>query len=694
VLTGWLPRRTLSVAPQPAAAAISDALLWRRLGRDELRLDVDGTYPRMVASGTLARGLATRVHWIADLTAAGPDRWSGDIWYKDGAVAAFPSTHVEIQVLRDRVGDRPHAVVAFSGGGAPERALAFTHRTRSFHPVEFEFDSAEGTTAITSIDTHAHPNRPAGLPAETLTVEAVFRRAGLAVTRSAGGAVVPLSGAGPNAKWSDAEMHDAMQAYWSRFADRAQWALWVFFAALHEQGSSLGGIMFDDIGPNHRQGSALFTTSFIAQPPAGDPAPDAWVRRMIFWTACHEMGHAFNLAHSWQKALGTPWIALANEPEARSFMNYPFLVAGGQTSFFADFQYRFSDAELLFMRHAPARFVQMGNADWFDHHALEQANVSPEPALRLTLRVNRDRPVFEFLEPVVVELKLTNINSEPQLVDERLLAMADRMTVIIKPRGKPARQFIPYAQYCWESRRRVLTQGDSIYESFFLSAGRNGWDLAEPGDYTIQAVLHRDDEGILSAPLTIRILPPRGYEEELLAQDFFTDEIGRILTFDGSRVLRGGTDTLRSVTERLGERRVAAHARVALAAALAREFKLLRMPGERGDMTSARAAGGVLEIAKAEPDAARKEFAAALAGQPPVAAETLGHVDYKYYMDHFCAWLADQGEPAEAAEVQDTLLQTLAARGVLERVLEDIRRRRDTYRTASTGSKGGKGGRK
>ncbi len=34
-------------------------------------------------------------------------------------------------------------------------------------------------------------------------------------------------------------------------------------------------------------------------------------------------------------------------------MNYPYGVAGGESAFFADFEYRFSDGELLFMRHAP-----------------------------------------------------------------------------------------------------------------------------------------------------------------------------------------------------------------------------------------------------------------------------------------------------------------------------------------------------
>ena len=109
-------------------------------------------------------------------------------------------------------------------------------------------------------------------------------------------------------------MHDAMQVYWSHFAPKAQSSVWVFFASLHESipqpypyrlsnRDQLGGTMFDDIGPNHRQGCAIFEDSFISEAPSGDPNPEAWVRRMRFWTAAHEIGHTFNLAHSWQKTL-------------------------------------------------------------------------------------------------------------------------------------------------------------------------------------------------------------------------------------------------------------------------------------------------------------------------------------------------------------------------------------------------------
>jgi hypothetical protein len=633
----------------------------------------------MVASGTIRGFLFSRTHWIANLTASGANSWTGTIWYKDGDVASFPYTDMQIQVTRSWFPNQRSATVTLSGGGGPSRVRIFKFKSPYFHPVDFEFDCATGETATISVNTCAHPNRPASLACETLTVQEVYERAGFDVTTSPGGPV-PLAGAGPNAKWSDQEMHDAMQTYWSRFASTAQWAMWVFFASLHEMGTGLGGIMFDDIGPNHRQGTSIFNDSFISNPPAGDPNPPAWVQRMLFWTACHEMGHSFNLAHSWQKSLGTPWIPLANEPEARSFMNYPYNVSGGQTAFFADFEYRFSDGELLFMRHAPARFVQMGNADWFDHHGFQEANVSPEPTLKLELRVNRERAIFEFMEPVTLELKLTNISSQPQLVDENLLSMADCVTAILKKDGKPARQFIPYVQYCWLPGKRALVPGESVYESLFVSAGRNGWDMAEPGNYTVQVALRVDDEDIVSNPLQVRVAPPRGYEEELLAQDFFSDDIGRITAFGGSRFFVKCNDVLREVAEKLSDRRVAFHASLALGNGVMREYKQLVE-----DLKEPRKQLGI-QILPGQPEEARQLLAAALTAQTASAVESFGHIDFKRHVDRLSDWLAQQGAIEEAVKSQDALYQTMSTRQVhrrkvLDRVVQEIKERRDSYKT-------------
>ena len=681
-----LPRPRPGVPPLGVAEAASMVPLpwWRR--REELRVDVDRHYPQMAVSGTIFAGLTERLHWIAAVTPAGPNQWSGAIWYKEGTASALPHTHIHVTAIRSLFAAQRRVMVRYSGGGASELVRTYSFQSVYHHPVEFEFDFVEGTTAITRIDTGAHPNRPATLATETLTIENVYRRAGFDVSVSGNGDSVPLALTGADGVWSDTEMHDAMQSYWSRFANVPQWALWVFFAARHEQGPSLGGIMFDSIGPNHRQGTAIFNDSFISDPPAGDPAAAAWVERMRFWTACHEMGHAFNLAHSWQKShppqWGTPWMPLSNEPEARSFMNYPFRVAGGQTAFFADFAYRFSDQELLFMRHAPARFVQMGNADWFDHHAFEQAETSPEPKFSLELRVNRPNAVFEFLEPIMVELKLTNISGEPQVVEEGLPGEADHMTVILKKDGAPARQWLPFAQYCRKEAKTVLEAGKSRYAPLFIGAGRNGWDLAEPGMYTVQLAIRQGDEDLVSNQLRVRIAPPHGYDEEYIAQDFLTDAVGRVLAFDGSRELDHANDVLRETVAKLPDRRVAHHALVALAKPLARAGKMLALPDKDGATTMAPAAeaGGKIKVAKARPEEARKQLNSALMKEENVAAETLGHIEYRDYVDQFSDWLAAQGDPNAAAKCQTSLLSTLKERKVADWVLSAIQKKRDSYK--------------
>ena len=650
--------------------------------REELRLDVDGRNPQMTVSGTRHGGLTSRVHWIANLSPAGANRWTGTIWYKNGNTASFPYTQVDVKASKSFFASQRKATVTFSGGGSSS-TRTYRFKSNYFHEVEFEFDSVKGTAATTAIDSCAHPNRPASLPCETLSIEKIFRRAGFNVRKSGNDSVIPIPAAGANQTWSDMEMHDAMQVYWSRFADQAQWSMWTLFAGLHDQGNSLGGIMFDDIGPNHRQGTAIFNDSFISNAPNNDPKPAAWVERMKFWTACHEMGHSFNLAHSWQKAhppnWGTPWIPLSNEPEVRSFMNYPYNVAGGQTAFFADFEFRFSDQELLFMRHAPAEFVQMGNADWFEDHGFRESQVSPEPKFRLELRANRPTAEFEFLEPVVLEMKLTNISGHPQVVAEDILSHSDDMTVILQKRGGRARQWAPYAQYCREHRSTVLGPGDSLYESLFVAAGRNGWDMAEPGIYTVQTALHLDQEDVVSAPIKVRVAPSQGYDEDYVAQDFFSDEVGRVLAFDGSRVLDSANNCLHEVTERLPKRQVATHALIALGNPLSRNYKRLAVGAGRAGMAPAGEAGGRFEVLKAEPGEAKKALETALFAKANRAAETLGHVDYKYYVDQFSDSLDKQGRHSDAAKCQSQMHKTLKSRKVLPKVLASIEKRSAAY---------------
>jgi len=663
-----------SVATATAALLLRDSGLYRRrpesgrlpiARRDELRLDVDGRYPQHAASGTLRDGLANRMQWMARLQSTGPATWSGSIVYRDRTPAMPPYTQVEISVLRTGPHQPRRARVGFSGGSTVPITQLYDYVSASFDPVEFEFDSTPDANPSLAIQTHAHPNHPPGMPIETLSIAKVYERAGFNVSVAPQGPPIPVAGAGVDGVWSDTEMHDAMQAHWSRFRDQAQWAMWVFHAAMHESGRSLGGVMFDDIGPNHRQGTAIFTESFISHAPAGDPAAVAWVARMRFWTACHEMGHAFNLAHSWQKSLGTPWLPISDEPEARSFMNYPYNVSGGETAFFEDFGFRFSDPELLFMRHAPRSFVQMGNADWFDHHGFEEASVSREPKLALVVRVNREKPLLQFMEPAVVELKLTNISRQPMIVPKDLLEDSHHLTLVAKRGRDPARSWSPFASACHEPEVRVLAPGDSMYAPIFLGAGKGGWMVAEPGVYQVQACLHLPDgEDIVSAPMELRVAPPAGYDEEMMAQDLFTQDVGRALAFDGTRELSTANQALRETVDRFPTRAVSTHARVALGMPMRRPGKVLRGPVE----------APAIEAMASRPEEARALLSEALINRQDGAAATLGHVEFGEYAQVFAGWLAREGEMKEARELMTTACAALEKRAVKPAVVAELRR--------------------
>jgi hypothetical protein len=602
--------------------------------REEVQFDVDGRYPQMAISGTRSGPLAIAAHWVASVTKTGPSTYEGPIWYKDGSANAIPHTNVKAVVTGGAFPSSRKLVITFSGGGAAAFSRTYAYDSAYHRKVEFEFDRVADAVAVTSIATHAHPNRPAALPSENLTLETVYRRAGFEVSKSGGDTVIGINVPGPDAKWTDQEMHDAMQVHWSRFANKPQWSLWTLFARLHVQGSNLGGIMFDDIGANHRQGTAIFSHAFIANAPAGDPAPAAWVERMRFWTAAHEMGHAFNLAHSWQKAAspnlpGNPWIPLANEPEARSFMNYPYNVGGGQTAFFANFDYRFSNAELLFMRHAPSRFVQMGNEDWFTNHGFREAAQNSNPDYELRLSVTAPDRRFAYLVPPVIEAALVNAGAKPKLVSGERLSSRSGLTLIINPENGPPRRWLPHLRHCGENEGRVLQPGEALYDSIMIGTGRNGWDMAEPGRYCIQATLELEGQLVYSNQLMVTVEPPASREEERLAPDVFTPEVGQVLAVNGSRAMEGVKDVLGNALE-LRENPISRLSAIALATPLSYRFKTLE-EGDGAGLESASAAARPerrIEAYDADPQAVKELLDRATEGGADLLVNAMGHARY------------------------------------------------------------------
>lgn len=226
---------------------------------DHLSVEVVRRFPAVTAHG-VARVIADR--------ARDRDRTlEADLYYLDGDANLLPGRQLVFEASGLQDGGQPTFTLSFADRpGLGSYPLWF--RSRYFDPIEFELDRVENAgPVVTQYHTAAHPNRPSDLAAETLTLADVYEQVGFSAELSAASGSIPLVEAGADGAWSDSEMHNAMVAYWSRFADRPQWALWVLYASLHEQGEMLGGVMFDDIGEHHRQGTAIFTESFINNPP-------------------------------------------------------------------------------------------------------------------------------------------------------------------------------------------------------------------------------------------------------------------------------------------------------------------------------------------------------------------------------------------------------------------------------------------
>jgi hypothetical protein len=352
-------------------------------------------------------------------------------------------------------------------------------------------------------------------------------------------------------------------------------------------------------------------------------------------------------------------------------------VRGGPRAFYKTFRYRFSRQELTFLRHAHPAFVKPGDRPFFFDHGL----VDPELATGMTLRLraNRERAVFEFMEPVALELKLTNGASDPKLVDTQALAVGDSMAVYVQRDRGPVRQVRPYSRRCMRPHKTVIEPDGSMYAPLRMFAGIDGWEIAEPGTYTVQAVVRVDGEEIVSNPMRLRVAPPRDHEEERLAGDFFSDDVGRILAFNGSGVMERGNDTLREVSERLPDRRAALHARLALGNVAARDTKRLE-PDERSGEARMR-----VEVDKAKPEEGHALLEEALIAEPAQAVESLGHIRWKRQVDGFSELLAERGKTEEAARAQDVVYETLSKREVqgsriIAPVLQDVEERRSRYR--------------
>jgi hypothetical protein len=602
---------------------------------ETVRLDVDGWYPQMMASGVFANDLnifGGYVEWAASVTEVRPGAWAGDIWSKWGDDFVLPHTKVEIEIQGSGRLSGAQMTITFLGG-APTVSRRLQYASPYFRTADIEWDTVEQAARVTSFNTGSRADRPTSLPAEVLTVVEVFSRAGVDLRTSLGERQVPLSLSGDDQRWSDSELEDVMKQYWTRYKSQAQWAIWFVFAGLHEN-PDYRGIMFDYFSKTYkRRGGAVFNDWWTQRNIYGPDRSGTNIHRRRFVTACHETGHCFDLIHSWEKP-ASGWWPLGNEPLALSFMNNPEASLGA-TDFFNQFEYRFSDLEVSFIRHAPELFVEMGGPYYGDSYA--DAALAASSGWTLQVSVNKAQRLFDFLEPVILDVTLTNSGDRPQVIDEGILLDGNNLALAVRRGGAALTTLRPYAIACLAPKWRALEPGESIRRSVFASAGSLGWLISEPGPYEIQATVNAANVKAKSEPFGLRVAAPRTREEEVIAQDFFTDEVGRTLAFGGTAVKHQANATLERIVDQMRDRPLARHAQLALGLPKLKPRKQLRLKEGEAPFNSVAADGGALITTQAHPEEARSLITAALA--PGDGLNTFGAEFVERMTSRFSDWL-------------------------------------------------------
>jgi hypothetical protein len=656
----------------------------------DLRIDIDRYDPLNVVSGNVSQfswipTIISSAHFIGQVT---ENTATGD--GRSLVVEEFTFTWPGTGEIIDRLNinlspslpspDTPTAEVTFvTTGGREKGAYSLKRTSKYFHDVEIEVDREDGAIEVEPYNTYTHPNRPASVPDVDLTFDAAYRRAGINITRAAEGTNILESDlAGVDSKWTELELHDAMEDHWTAFVNNPQWKMWVFLAE-EAIDRDLAGVMFDghidEPGGVDRQGTAVFTqcpalhNEFAADHTQGDEA----VERELFTLMVHEAGHSFNLYHSWRKTAATPWtpppwMPLTDDDLALSWMNYSFRAsreATGSTSlntdwFYDRFEFRFGDNDNMFLRHAPDRFVIMGGSDWGVDHGMV---IRERLDRRLELVLRSGKSCFELGEPVTIELRLKNISKENVFINNDFDLQSGGLDLAITGPQGLRRPFLPFIRDDMVPEQQILKPGKAIYLPVNLVIGIGGCPFKEPGAYRIEASYQLPGGSATAAVMQLYIREPASMEDLSIINELFNARVGRLLYVGGSRVMEDALDRIQWVGGKLGKKHPAQFqiAR-ALSMAYARPVKIIDIANRK------------IKLLEPDPERAARTLESVIA-RPDSAADSLGHIAYTKLVNAYVDCTAALPKKGQAPKALRDMLEMYKKRKVVKTVIDDTKKR-------------------
>jgi hypothetical protein len=539
----------------------------------ELRVDIDRTRPMNYISGDFFRTSGATTLYVGSFIVKSPH-----IIVTTTAVTiegvgnysintAAPKVKVTIPRRKIIQPQAPATVQFFTVIGRPGAVLACNFQSAYFRSVQFEQDWVSDITlpVFTSYNTGSLPS---GGSSRTLSVPSAYAEAGIEMQTAGVWNSVPISLANSNSKWSNPELHAAMETHFSLWKDIPHWKVWLLAAQLHEIGPSLYGIMFDQQG-KQRQGCAVFHQGI------GGTTSDKL--RLQLYTYVHELGHCFNLLHAWQKSYAVP--PVPNRPSSLSWMNYPWNYPGGADAFWSNFPFQFDDQEVIHLRHAFRSNIIMGGNNFTVGSALDDPQAFSDPVidnsgLQLELEA---RSTFSYGEPVVVEIKLRTSDLRGKIVNSHLHPNFGFVHIGIKKPGGQAVLYEPLIEHCIAEDMITLdNENPSIYESSYIGYGKGGFYFDQVGVYQLRAIYYAPDGSLVhSNILSLRVSAPFSIPDNEVADLFFGNDQGTLLYLLGSDSvsLSDGNDAFELVIDKYSKHPLAVYAQLVKGINAGREFK-------------------------------------------------------------------------------------------------------------------------
>ncbi len=551
--------------------------------RLELRVDVDSKRPCNLISGdyfSISGGVTTYFGSFKSgtLTLAWTDT---SVTISGSITSTWSTTFNKFRITIPRVtiivvGNPAATITFYNASNAPGSTYTCAFNSAFFRSLNLEMDYETGTTIFDSYDTGVMPHGGVG---RVLNTVSAYAEAGIQLNRTAATNSIPTSASGADTVWTNAELEAAMHTHFSLVQDAPVWQTYLMACKSRHQltsgGSTLFGIMFDYSGSFQRQGCAIFQSqinSFYAGGGAND------IARHTLYCYVHELGHSFNLLHSWDKG----------RPNSLSWMNYDWKYdqTNGTGSYWNNFAFQFDDQELVHMRHDFRNSVIMGGDNWNVNSGAEgphsEATDIMQPILEdrsgLALSI-KAKDTFYFGEPVVIELALKLRDLNGKLVHSLLHPSFELTKVAIKKPGGAIAMYEGLAEHFLQPATTKLTEENpSIYDSAYIGYGRDGFYFDQPGFYTIKAAYRTAEGGIINSDeIRIRVKFPVTETEDAIAALYMGDEQGRLFYLMGSdgAHLRSGNEAFRKVLEKYPKHPLASFAALATGVNASRDFKTI-----------------------------------------------------------------------------------------------------------------------